>query len=207
MSASEKPPFDAAKHVRSIRTKQGPQDYLPAWARVLWLRHEHPTAQVVTEEILVTDVYARFKCTITLPNGAIATAHAAEFKSEFPDYLEKAETSALSRACAVLGYGTEGAHDLGDALREVPPPAQPERVSVSDVMIPAAQKWFATQFPRRGYLLPKKFERWGDVIGVLDKAGINYSSVVDDRGIDFAAIKTLVEKLPVTEKTAVPAES
>lgn len=106
--------FDAPAHMRKIRTRQGMQDYLDVKWRVAWLRAEFPTAQIVTEQVEGDIDHARFKCTITLPNGAISTGHGSETLQDFPDFYEKAETKAIGRACAVLGYGTDAATDFDD---------------------------------------------------------------------------------------------
>ena len=106
--------FDAPAHMRKIRTRQGMQDYLDVKWRVAWLRAEHPTAQIVTEQISGDEQHARFRCKITLPNGAISTGHGSETLQDFPDFYEKAETKAIGRACAVLGYGTDSAADFDD---------------------------------------------------------------------------------------------
>jgi hypothetical protein len=106
--------FDAPAHMRKIRTRQGMQDYLDVKWRVAWLRAEHPTAQIVTEQIEGDEQHARFKCTITLPNGAMSSGHGSETLQDFPDFYEKAETKAIGRACAVLGYGTDSAADFDD---------------------------------------------------------------------------------------------
>ncbi len=106
--------FDAPAHMRKIRTRQGMQDYLDVKWRVAWLRAEFPTAQIVTEQIEGDAEHARFKCTITLPNGAISSGHGSETAPDFPDFYEKAETKAIGRACAVLGYGTDAASDFDD---------------------------------------------------------------------------------------------
>lgn len=106
--------FDAPAHMRKIRTRQGMQDYLDVKWRVAWLRAEFPTAQVVTEQIEGDIEHARFKCTITLPNGAVSSGHGSETAQDFPDFYEKAETKAIGRACAVLGYGTDAASDFDD---------------------------------------------------------------------------------------------
>ncbi|MDQ6833958.1 MAG: hypothetical protein M3008_11215, partial [Chloroflexota bacterium] len=82
--------------------------------RVAWLRAEFPTAQIVTEQIEGDAEHARFKCTITLPNGAVSSGHGSETAPDFPDFYEKAETKAIGRACAVLGYGTDAASDFDD---------------------------------------------------------------------------------------------
>ncbi len=106
--------FDAAGHMRKIRTRQGMQDYLDVKWRVAWLRAEYPTAQIVTEQIEGDVDHARFKCTITLPSGAVSSGHGSETATDFPDFYEKAETKAIGRACAVLGYGTDSAADFDD---------------------------------------------------------------------------------------------
>jgi hypothetical protein len=100
--------------MRKIRTRQGMQDYLDVKWRVAWLRAEFPTAQIVTEQIEGDSEHARFKCTITLANGAISSGHGSETATDFPDFYEKAETKAIGRACAVLGYGTDAATDFDD---------------------------------------------------------------------------------------------
>lgn len=106
--------FDAPAHMRKIRTRQGMQDYLDVKWRVAWLRAEFPTAQIITEQIEGDAEHARFRCTITLPNGAISSGHGSETRDDFPDFYEKAETKSIGRACAVLGYGTDAAADFDD---------------------------------------------------------------------------------------------
>ena len=195
-TAEEKKPFDPSRLVRMIRVKgQGDVPYLGIWARLLWLRYEHPTAQVVSEIVIASDNMARFRCTITLPNGAIAVAHGQETAGKFPDYFEKAESTAIARACAVLGYGTENAHDL-DAPDPIAPAAD-DRAQMREAMVPSAATWFRRELPRRGMTVGGRFEKWGDVIGVLSTAGHDIGSCVDERGIDYAAIKALVEGLPL----------
>jgi hypothetical protein len=199
----DKKKFDPASHMRPIKVKGGGTImYLGAWPRLLWLRDEHPEAQVVSEIVAASDNMARFKCTITLANGAIAVAHGQENAAAFGDYFEKAETTAFARACAVLGYGTESANDLDDRT----PATAPEggaRAQMNDQLLPSAVTWFKRELPKRGMSLPRRFEKWGDVIGTLQTAGHETGDAIDDRGIDFAAIKALVEALPVVS-TAQP---
>src|SRR3954471_22332335 len=106
--------FDAPAHMRKIRTRQGMQDYLDVKWRVRWPRAGVPTAQMVTAQGEGAVEHARFKCTITLPNGAVSSGHGSETAQDFPDFYEKAETKAIGRACAVLGYGTDAATDFDD---------------------------------------------------------------------------------------------
>ena len=81
--------FDAPAHMRKIRTRQGMQDYLDVKWRVAWLRAEFPTAQIVTEQIEGDVDHARFKCTITLPNGAISSGHGSETAAGLPGLLRE----------------------------------------------------------------------------------------------------------------------
>lgn len=89
------------------------KDYLEVKWRLVWLRLEHPDAQIKTgiAEHNREDGYARAWAEVTLPNGGSATGQGTETSADFPDYLEKAETKALGRALAALGYGTQFADD------------------------------------------------------------------------------------------------
>jgi len=195
------PEFDASRYLRTIKVRGGGEaQYLPAAARILWARHDHPTAQIVTEIVLASENMARFKCTITLPTGAVATGHGQETASSFADFFEKAETVAVSRALAILGYGTEGAYDLEDRQPEQTGRASTgDRVRKTDPMHGSAASWFRRELPRRGMTLPQRFELWGDVVGVLDSAGHAVGEASDERGIDFAAVKAIVEALPLSK--------
>jgi hypothetical protein len=109
-------PFDPAAHL----TKVTGRDYLEVKWRLVWLRSDHPNATIDTE-ILSYDpekAHAHVKATITLPDtGARATAHKQEDAKGFRDYLEKAETGAVGRALAMLGYGTQFAPEFdGDTI-------------------------------------------------------------------------------------------
>ena len=50
---------------------------------------------------------AIFKATVTLPTGGKATGYGSETASDFPDFIEKAETKAIGRALNALGYGAQ----------------------------------------------------------------------------------------------------
>ena len=93
-------------------TKLNGKDYLEVKWRLLWLRTEHPDAVIVTEVEKHEGGMALFKARITLPDGGEATGWGSETVSDFGDYIEKAETKALGRACAALGYGTQFCSDF-----------------------------------------------------------------------------------------------
>jgi hypothetical protein len=96
--------FDRERYLRDMK---GGGKYLDVKWRVLWLRQEHPDAEIESELLKLEAAQAVFKVTIRLPSGAVATGHGSETQDDFRDFLEKAETKALGRACAHLGYGTE----------------------------------------------------------------------------------------------------
>ena len=124
--------FDPTKYLRTIKVRGGTQQtYLPVTARLLWLRADHPDAQLVTEALRLDEKSAVFKATVTLPGGAVAVGHGSETASDFGDFIEKAETKAIGRALTALGYGTEFAEGQDDptlaAATEVSPAAAPPR--------------------------------------------------------------------------------
>jgi predicted component of type VI protein secretion system len=106
-TVSEQSAFDAAKHI----TKVSGRDYLEVKWRLVWLRSEHPEAHIETELKEHARNTAVFRALVTLPNGASATGWGSESSDDFGDYLEKAETKALGRALAALGFGTQFCQD------------------------------------------------------------------------------------------------
>lgn len=116
--------FDPTKYL----TKVGRADYLEVRWRLVWLREEHPDAIIDTEQIILTDQLSVFKATIEIPNGGgSATGHGSETPGDFRDYLEKAETKAIGRACAALGYGTQFADDFEPAGEDSQPTSAPSQ--------------------------------------------------------------------------------
>ena len=68
--------------------------------------------------------YARFRATISDGKGGRATGTKSECAASFPDYIEKAETGAIGRALAALGYGTQFAPELNEEHRIVDSPVE-----------------------------------------------------------------------------------
>ena len=128
--------FNPNDHLRQLRGKNGQtSDYLETKWRLVWLRSEHPNAIVETEHVLLDDQIAVFKATITLPgetmttpgfvsNRGRATGYGSETPGDFKDYIEKAETKAVGRALAALGFGTQFAPELDEGERIVDSPVQ-----------------------------------------------------------------------------------
>jgi len=100
--------FEASRYL----TRVNGRDYLEVKWRLLWLRTEHPEAMISTELMEHEDGLAVFKAKVTIPGGGEATGWGSESLDDFGDYIEKAETKALGRACAALGYGTQFCEDF-----------------------------------------------------------------------------------------------
>jgi hypothetical protein len=115
--------FDPTPYLRQlhVRGRAGGADYLDVKWRLLWLRKEHPDAEILTELIQHDPQMAIFKATVTVPTGGKATGYGSETASDFPDFIEKAETKAIGRALNALGYGAQ----FGDV--QPPEDVVPER--------------------------------------------------------------------------------
>lgn len=104
------------------------KDYLMVAYRIQWMNEEVPSFDIHTEFLLITDEQTVAKATIAVADkdGKIikkATATKRETKKDFSDHTEKAETSAIGRALAMLGYGTQFAIadlDEGERLADSP---------------------------------------------------------------------------------------
>lgn len=125
--------FDPSQHLRQLKSQSGPQDYLEVKWRLVWFREACPLGTIDTEELAYDldreitaerDVwdqqarkynkvkktakgYARYKAIVTDGKGGKATAHGSESAVDFTEFGEKAETKAVGRALAMLGYGTQ----------------------------------------------------------------------------------------------------
>ena len=111
--------FDPSRYL----SKVSGNDYLEVKWRVLWLRQLYPNASINTELVSHEDQVAIFKATVRLPDevdehgtlmasGGSATGWGQEQYGDFRDYVEKAETKALGRALAALGFGTQFCQDF-----------------------------------------------------------------------------------------------
>ncbi len=100
--------FDPSKYLTKLKGK----DYLEVKWRLLWLRSEHPDADISTELVQFGPELAVIKATVKVPGQGSATGHATQCPADFNEWLEKCETKAVGRALAMLGYGTQFATEL-----------------------------------------------------------------------------------------------
>ena len=124
------------------------KDYLMVAHRLIWfnevMEELKQRFEIVTEFLSVNDDQTIAKATVTVFSemGAVikkASATKRETKKDFPDHTEKAETSAIGRALALLGYGTQFAiADLDEGERIVDSPVvnvkSPKPETTNDVI-------------------------------------------------------------------------
>lgn len=113
--------FNPNEHLMNLKGKS----YLQVMWRLVWFREEHQDWQITTELIShdTDKLCAVFKATIADSDGNIkSVGHGSESAKDFRDYLEKAETKAVGRALAMLGYGTQFAPELDEGERIVDSP-------------------------------------------------------------------------------------
>lgn len=115
----ERERFDPRRYLVNLN---GRGEYLEVKWRLLWLRRDHPDAVIETTMVAgsLQDKEAVFKAKITLPTGGSATGWKQETAGDFRDFLEKAETGAIGRALAALGYGTQFCDDHEFGVGDVP---------------------------------------------------------------------------------------
>ena len=134
-------PFNPSNHLMQIKNRNGSSDYLPVAWRLVWFRSVCPEGEISTEMIHLdldreteeesfawnqetrrsekiikrANGFVIFRAVVTDGKGGKATATKSEKAASFGDYVEKAETGAVGRALAMLGYGTQF---TGDELDE-----------------------------------------------------------------------------------------
>lgn len=109
--------------------------YMQVAQRLVWFTEEAPRYTVETNFLKLTDeeTVAHVKVVIMNEDGSVnrmAYATKREDKKAFADHTEKAETGAIGRALAILGFGTQFAiADLeeGDRLADSPVATNPPK--------------------------------------------------------------------------------
>src|SRR5436305_915718 len=140
--------FNPNDHLLQIKNRNGSADYLPVQWRLVWFREHCPEGSIETEMLQLdldreteeegyawnndtrrsekvikrANGLAVFRATVKDGKGGIATGTKSEKAASFSDYIEKAETGAIGRALAALGYGTQFAPDLDEQHRIVDAP-------------------------------------------------------------------------------------
>ncbi|SRR6266568_3838608 len=143
--------FNPNNHMTQIKTKEGMKDYLGVQWRLVWFRGDCPEGTIETEMLMLepdreteeegfawneekrrsekimkrANGFAVFRAKVTDGKGGSAMGTKSEKAASFADYIEKAETGAIGRALAALGYGTQFVGDeLDEGERIVDAPVQ-----------------------------------------------------------------------------------
>lgn len=136
-----KPAFDPADHMIELRGRE----YLEVRYRVMWLRDRHPDARITTEFVKLTDQEAIVRAVVEIPGGGSADGVYRETpagaKQAQGKYVEKAQTGAIGRALAFLGFGTANAAELeaddeglvADTPEPKRPPPEPKPITMAGV--------------------------------------------------------------------------
>lgn len=152
---------------RSRMTKIKGQWYLEVRHRVAWFRSEFPHGKIETGIHHVSAASAVVHATVTAldANGThlgTGSGIGSCTKQEFDAYIEKAETKAIGRALASLGYGTQFSLEYDDAATSGGsigaladgPVAAPNGNGNQPVPFPGSQQ--ARQQPQGGYQQPQQ---------------------------------------------------
>ena len=119
--------FNPNDHMMKLKGK----DYLQVAWRLVWFREDHPDWGINAECIEQDQEHAIFKAIICDDSGVQkSSGHGSESKKDFADFLEKAETKAIGRALAMLGYGTQFVADEldeGERIVDSPVNRKPEQ--------------------------------------------------------------------------------
>lgn len=120
--------FNPREHLRQL---EDGSPYLDVKWRIHWLRSEHPEAEIETELLSLDDDYAVCKAIVRIPQRGAASGHARSSSAQTPAYIETAETRAIGRALATLGYGSEFAEadGQGSHVAEPEPETAPPRIA------------------------------------------------------------------------------
>jgi hypothetical protein len=124
------------------------KDYLMVGHRLQWFNEVEKHFDIVTEFLLVTEEQTICKAHIVVRDaeGKVirqAQATKRETKKDFPDHTEKSETSAIGRALAMLGYGTQFAlADLEEGERLADSPVLDVKNNKVETKVESAKKGF-----------------------------------------------------------------
>jgi hypothetical protein len=153
--------FDPGQHLTKIKG----QDYLEVKWRIAWLRAEHPDAVLTTELHSHDNGRAIFSAHVQIPDGGSATGWGSETVDTFENYIEKAETKAIGRALAAVGYGTQFCDDFNDtgAIADAPVAFNrangQQQQSSADALATSAQKSMIQYKARQAQIEPDQLVR------------------------------------------------
>lgn len=132
--------FNPNEHLMDLKGKK----YLQVMWRLVWFREEKPLWAIDTKLEQLSENHAVFSAKIYDESGVLKSAgYGSEGIKDFRDFIEKAETKAVGRALAMLGYGTQFAPELDEGDRIVDSPVGEETPPKMETVEDAAGFVFA----------------------------------------------------------------
>lgn len=160
MSGKVTKKFNPNEHLRTFERRQRQLDgsyktvgidYLDVKWRLVWFRQEHPNGSIQTDLLSAPGVTpAVVRATVTLENGVTSTGFGQCGEDDWSDWLEKAETRAIGRALALLGFGTQFCEEFDEIITDAPVESKRQRKSTpvqSEGAPPASNGNRASQDP------------------------------------------------------------
>lgn len=138
--------FNPNDHLIDLKGKS----YLQVMWRLVWFREDHPlwTIKTTLHQLDMEKAHAVFVAEIyDEKQNLLSTGYGSESARDFKDFIEKAETKAVGRALAMLGYGTQFAPELEEGERIVDSPAAKKKAQASKKQAPAAKEDKAQKDP------------------------------------------------------------
>lgn len=168
--------FNPSEHMMKMKGK----DYLQVMWRLVWFREDHPDWGINAECIEQDQDHAIFKAVITDENGIQkSSGHGSETKKDFGDFLEKAETKAVGRALAMLGYGTQFAADeLDEGERIVDSPVSRTQEQPKQELKPVKSMKTLMEKAMLAYGMDKVKERFEML---LNRAGCTKNTMTEEK--------------------------
>lgn len=169
--------FNPNEHMMKLKGK----DYLQVAWRLVWFREDHPDFGINAEALTITDDHAVFKATITNADGIqVSSGHGSESKRDFGDFIEKAETKAIGRALAMLGYGTQFAADeLDEGERIVDSPINRTPKPDPDAFKPGDK----IETKKKAYDARLEIQHWCERMGINGEQFHAFRKALIDGGV------------------------
>lgn len=147
--------FDPSKHLTKIQGR----DYLEVKWRLVWFNEEHPDWAIDTRVAKFGESgWVIFAAEVKDAEGRVrATGHGFGHKKGFSRWFEKAETTAVGRALAHLGYGTQFAQELEEETELADAPVEPPTVKSSTANQPMTE---AEYYDQKGKEARANREAW-----------------------------------------------
>ena len=124
--------FNPNEHLMDLKGKK----YLQVMWRLVWFREDKPLWSIDTHMEQLTENHAVFSAKIYDENGVQKSAgYGSESVKDFKDFIEKAETKAVGRALAMLGYGTQFSPEMDEGERLVDSPVPMPQKQTAPVLI------------------------------------------------------------------------